>query len=98
MDAGHGAMLCGSCGSENVDGRSFCGKCGTALKITGEVCAARNGADKKFCSSGGKSLGGQSGWRSTPSPPAASRPIPESIANGRYLMRRMLGEGASKIV
>ena len=90
-------MLCGSCGKENLDGRSFCGQCGTALEITCAVCGAHNRADQRFCSSCGKSLGGRSGAPSSTTS-ATPAPIPESIADGRYLVRRTLGEGASKIV
>ncbi len=86
-------MLCGSCGIDNSEGRSFCGQCGAALQVSCSVCGAPNRADQKFCGTCGKSLGERAS--ATPAVPAGH---PVSIANGRYRVRRMLGEGGSKIV
>ncbi|MGO9450561.1 MAG: protein kinase domain-containing protein [Candidatus Binataceae bacterium] len=96
-------MLCGSCGSNNSEGRGFCGQCGTALEIACAVCGASNRADEKFCGGCGKSLGGRAASSTVPSAgsvavsPPVGRGHPESIANGRYRVRRLLGEGGSKI-
>ena len=95
-------MLCRSCNSENSDGRSFCGQCGAALDIACAICGTVNRAGEKFCGGCGKSLAGRSnsaGSGSGVAPQAApSRPLTDSIINGRYRVRRVLGEGGSKVV
>src|SRR5271155_4668470 len=96
-------MLCGSCGGNNAEGRGFCGQCGTALQIACAVCGASNRADEKFCGGCGKSLGGRAASSTVPSAasvpvsPPVGRGYPASIGNGRYRVRRLLGEGGSKI-
>jgi class 3 adenylate cyclase/tetratricopeptide (TPR) repeat protein len=42
-------MICSSCGTENEQGRKFCGNCGTALSIVCGVCATPNAPGTKFC-------------------------------------------------
>src|SRR5438477_10488806 len=94
-------MLCGSCGTENVDGRSFCGECGKALSLACPACNAPNRAGEKYCGACGKSLPENSAASAAPQAaqsPSSKRPLPETIARGRYRVRRMLGEGGSKIV
>src|SRR5208282_6510448 len=97
-------MLCESCGSDNPEGRSFCGKCGVQLGVACDGCGAFNGLDQHFCGGCGKSLHGRTAAATipaagvAPAQPAARRALPESIANGRYRVRRLLGEGSSKIV
>ena len=96
-------MLCGSCGSSNAEGRSFCGQCGAALEVACSVCGASNRADEKFCGGCGKSLSARSSLGSgvgtaAGARSAAAQPQVESIAGGRYRVRRILGEGGSKVV
>jgi serine/threonine protein kinase len=97
-------VLCGSCGSNNAEGRSFCGQCGAALEVACSVCGASNRADEKFCGGCGKSLPARSnsssgsGVGSAGARSAAAQPQVESIAGGRYRVRRILGEGSSKVV
>ncbi len=55
-------------------------------------CGARNRADQKYCGGCGRAL------HREPSSPGLGPQHPEAIANGRYRVRRMLGEGASKLV
>jgi len=91
-------MLCGSCGSDNSEGRGFCGQCGTALELTCAVCGAKNRADQKFCGGCGKSLGAQLTSPAT-GPAGTPQPVPPAgaLINGRYRIRRILGEGGSKV-
>jgi len=85
-------VVCVSCGSDNSEGRGFCGQCGAALEVVCRACGAPNRPDHKFCGGCGRALVRQV-------PAAFAGPgHPEAIANGRYRVRRMLGEGASKIV
>ncbi len=42
-------MRCGSCGSDNLDGKAFCGDCGAAMPMRCPKCGAANPAGKKFC-------------------------------------------------
>jgi serine/threonine protein kinase/septal ring-binding cell division protein DamX len=85
-------MLCAKCGTNNGDGRSFCGHCGAVLELRCPECAAPNSAGERFCGVCGRALGDAI----APHPP--DRPPPESIAGGRYRIVRMLGQGASKVV
>jgi len=95
-------MKCPKCQTENPDGAQFCGVCGQSLKIEG-VCPACGHVSSKefqFCNRCGHSLTLQS---SAPSPtkppsPAAPTPLPTSFANGRYQVKKFLGEGGKKKV
>src|SRR5215210_3532795 len=49
-------MICSSCGTENEQGRKFCGNCGTALSVVCGVCATPNAPGTKFCGECGSSL------------------------------------------
>jgi class 3 adenylate cyclase len=49
-------MICSSCGTENEQGRKFCGNCGTALSVVCGVCATPNPPGTKFCGECGSSL------------------------------------------
>ena len=49
-------MRCGSCGTDNIDGRKFCGECGSSLALACHVCAAPNPPDVKFCGECGSLL------------------------------------------
>lgn len=92
-------MICGSCGTGNSDGRSFCGECGAPLDIACAVCGTTNRGTEKFCGGCGKSLTGRSNSSGSGVTPAApARPLTDTVVNGRYRVRRMLGEGGSKIV
>src|SRR5437868_2414407 len=53
------------------------------------ACGAVNPAGKRFCSDCGSPLGAAA---------AAPAPGPKSIANGRYRLERLLGEGGKKRV
>ena len=53
-------VACQKCGNMNTEGSSFCAKCGTALKVNGEVicqkCASKNITGSAFCLKCGSSL------------------------------------------
>src|SRR5262245_51456640 len=49
-------MRCASCGFENPEGMSFCGKCGTALTPSCPQCGFANPADFAFCGKCGQPL------------------------------------------
>jgi len=67
--------------------------------LTCAVCGAKNRADQKFCGGCGKSLGTQLTSPATV-PAAAPQSVPPAgaLINGRYRIRRILGEGGSKVV
>src|SRR5215472_7385611 len=79
-------MKCPSCGAANLEGKRFCGDCGTALPLSVRctACGAENPAGKKFCADCGAALtiGASSAPAETASPlPAA----PMSSAERRQL-------------
>jgi len=49
-------MLCRACGSNNPDGKKFCGDCGAALTTFCPHCSSENPPNKKFCGDCGASL------------------------------------------
>src|SRR5262245_49622138 len=49
-------MGCPSCGAANLDGKKFCGDCGTPLPVRCTACGAENPPSKKFCADCGAAL------------------------------------------
>ena len=49
-------MRCAKCGTENPEGKKFCGKCGGRLGGRCLKCGAENPADNSFCGDCGASL------------------------------------------
>jgi eukaryotic-like serine/threonine-protein kinase len=90
-----GSVGCSSCGNPNRPQAKFCGNCGAPL--TAEVacpgCGARKPGSQRFCDECGTALDAQSG----PAQPAGPPP-PQALADGRYTLGRLLGEGAGKRV
>ena len=74
-------MRCSKCGSDNRQGRKFCGECGAPLAALCAKCGAINEPNEKFCGECGTALAG-----SEPSAPAAS---PVSTASGRGERRHL---------
>jgi tetratricopeptide (TPR) repeat protein len=87
-------MKCPKCGYENRQGAGFCGGCGqsfVAEKICPQ-CRHANPQGGKFCDKCGHSLA-----EPVPGTPPSS-PEPTSFANGRYQIKKFLGEGGKKKV
>jgi hypothetical protein len=88
-------MKCPNCGTENPEGSDFCRGCGQSLQIGLKCprCGYINLKDSKFCNKCGHSLG-------EPAPQTAppALPVPTSFANGRYQVKKFLGEGGKKKV
>jgi tetratricopeptide (TPR) repeat protein len=95
-------MKCPKCQSENPAEAKFCRKCGQSLRA--EMLCPQCGKpilpDSDFCIECGHHIAGkiQTPDRS-PSPAAPSpAPVPTSFANGRYQVKKFLGEGGKKKV
>ncbi len=84
-------MRCGTCAHINDDDRRSCAKCGAALGSICPSCGFVSVAGVRYCGSCGVSID------ESPAPAGLPR-IPESFGGGRYRVKRMLGEGGSKIV
>src|SRR5215510_4399645 len=59
-------MRCASCGFENSEGMSFCGKCGTSLTPSCPQCGFVNPAGFAFCGQCGNPLAAQVAGQSNP--------------------------------
>src|SRR3990172_1136673 len=90
-------MKCPKCQTELPNDIQFCGVCGESLHIknTCQQCGFENPPNFKFCGKCGHSLTEQS--TAHPSPKSSS-PVPTSFANGRYVVKKFLGEGGKKKV
>jgi class 3 adenylate cyclase len=49
-------MICPRCGSNDVDGRKFCGDCGSPLPWKCPVCGGENHPEKRFCGGCGTAM------------------------------------------
>ena len=90
---------CPSCGHENPEDAKFCGECGTALRVdvTCSRCGFTNAPGVKLCHGCGALLGEAS--PSLPAPtPQPSPDLTASFADGRYQVKRFIGEGGRKRV
>src|SRR5262245_23153693 len=65
-------MECPSCGAANLDGKKFCGDCGTPLPMLCSACGAANPPDKKFCGDCGATLANHA----SAAPAEATSPVP----------------------
>ncbi len=88
-------MKCTHCGHESSEGAEFCGKCGQPLRIENKCsqCGHTNPPGNNYCEKCGHVLTEQA-----PAPTKQPSPQPTSFANGRYQVRRFLGEGGKKRV
>jgi len=87
-------MKCPKCQAELPDNAKFCGVCGQSLKAERVCpqCGQVNPQDFQFCLQCGRALA----QPVPPSPPPSS--MPTSFANGRYQVKKFLGEGGKKKV
>jgi tetratricopeptide (TPR) repeat protein len=92
-------MKCPKCGIELPNDAEFCGACGQSLSTERACpyCGRVNSREFKFCLKCGRPL---NETPPQPSAPITSTPsaVPTSFANGRYQVKKMLGEGGKKKV
>jgi eukaryotic-like serine/threonine-protein kinase len=92
-------MKCPKCGTDLPDNAKFCMTCGGALQVelVCVQCKHANPPNAKYCLQCGKPLATtqitQPSLSVTPTPD-----VPTSFANGRYQVKKMLGEGGKKKV
>ena len=93
-------MQCPSCGHENRQGRKFCTDCGARMEVACPSCGARYEPHEKFCGDCGD-CGASLEVDSQPAAPSTAEPSvdqPTSFADGRYQVKKLLGEGGKKLV
>ncbi len=101
-------MLCSSCGYQNQEGASFCEECGAKLQPVCAACGSEIRIDARFCRSCGAPLAPSAtpaaSSAATPTAEASALPtvsapaVPTSFVDGRFEVKRFLGEGGKKIV
>jgi class 3 adenylate cyclase len=74
-------MKCPSCGAANLEGKKFCGDCGTPLPVRCAACGAENPPGKKFCADCGTALNIRA--PSAPAEAAASLPAAPMLSAER---------------
>ena len=91
-------MKCPNCQAENPDKQKFCGECGIKLLQICPKCNAENPPDHKFCGECGHALKETKKSVTKPKPKKPSIIQPTSFADGRYQVKKFLGEGGKKKV
>ncbi len=92
-------MFCPSCRRENQPADKFCRGCGQKLQLACAKCGRLLLQEDAFCGACGTSVdsGEVSASNSSPSETAVSATTlsapPTSFANGRYEVKKFLGEG-----
>ncbi|MFQ5665546.1 MAG: protein kinase [Candidatus Binatia bacterium] len=89
-------MQCPQCRRANPDDAKFCLQCGACMALTCGTCDTELPADAKFCLRCGAAVEPRA--PTTTPPPSPGPALPAAFANGRYTVRRFLGEGARKRV
>jgi uncharacterized membrane protein YvbJ len=91
-------MKCPKCQADNPEGVKFCGECGQPflVELTCSNCGHKNPANVKFCHECGQPLSETA--TKTLSTANTSVSTPTSLANGRYQVKKFLGEGGKKKV
>jgi tetratricopeptide (TPR) repeat protein len=87
-------MKCPKCRADNREDAQYCKKCGQSLQteLVCRNCQHPNSPDSSFCDTCGHSL-----VEEAPGP-ASPLVMPTSFANGRYQVKKFLGEGGKKKV
>ena len=90
-------MKCPKCHLYNRPNRKFCAKCANPLQILCPSCHEINEPGEDYCGECGKPLAAE---KSVPAPMVTTpvQPQPTSFANGRYQIKKFLGEGGKKKV
>jgi serine/threonine protein kinase len=92
-------LICPKYQTENREGRKFCSECGAPFQIVCASCQAVNEPGEKFCGECGHSLAEPASEpAATSATPTPVSPEPTSFANGRYQVKKLLGEGGKKKV
>ncbi|MCH7714070.1 MAG: protein kinase, partial [Chloroflexi bacterium] len=95
-------MHCPSCGHDNREDALFCDRCGGEFSCVCPSCNRQNDPGARFCRYCRTALTPESSPVAakpdgpTPGPPSSGEPT--SFANGRYQVKRFLGEGGKKKV
>jgi class 3 adenylate cyclase/tetratricopeptide (TPR) repeat protein len=88
-------LTCASCGTQNEDGRKFCGECGAQLAISCQACGTANPPSVKFCGECGGALAiagrapgtaAQPGTAETPPGDAVGEGVPSTAGAERRLV------------
>jgi hypothetical protein len=97
-------MICTGCGAENRADAKFCHGCGSRLSANCTSCGAELRPEAKFCDNCGTPVADTGEPTNAATPNAATRAAsrgadqPDSFADGRYVTKRLLGEGGKKKV
>jgi len=86
-------MKCPNCQYENPEDAKFCEQCGAQLLYKCPGCGAEVNPTARFCKECGHSL--VEPTTTLPTPPSHE---PSSFVNGRYEVKKFLGEGGKKKV
>jgi hypothetical protein len=93
-------MKCSHCQAELPDNSKFCGVCGHSLiaECKCPQCGHVNPVDFKFCLQCGVALDERIAPTTKPKPKKPLTIKPTSFADGRYQVKKFLGEGGKKKV
>ena len=96
-------MDCPACGAANPTGQRFCGRCGAPLvplaplMMICPACASESPPGQRFCGNCGQALSPPGAGPSV-GPPQSAPADPAAFVDGRYQVKKFLGEGGKKRV